>query len=506
MPPMVPQTGIGSSASDVLGMRLWPWRHRFDITLALSVFAMVWLAMLVGVATPVPGDNIEQLTWVRSLEWGYYKHPPVATWLLWLPSRLFGLSAWTSYATGAAVVMASMAMFWHLLLQARGRAYATVALLTVLCITYYNGRLQIYNHNVALMPFVVASAWLCLKAFKDRRLRWWAGLGLVLGLGALAKYQIAVTGLSLIAFWLQQRAWRDPLHRLGLALAVLLASLVFAPHVLWLQEHDFGPIHYAIDSSLGARLSLGERSFDSLHWVLDQLFKRALPGWVMLALVIAKLRRDRRRGRCGADGAEASPGDATRTLIWCWGVLPLLFMPLVGMMFGSDLQSHWGTPFLLFAVPALMEFFPQHLWEQVDTAHMRRTFLVIQCLLLAVTCVSELRRVDASRDEVTSVDSLSVAARAALGGPIRVVIGPAKEAGALSLQLAEHPLVLMAGSYENSPWIQRSLVAQCGAVELIPSSIARDGEPMQGQFAGLSWRIVKPVLGDARGSLNVVHQ
>src|SRR5256885_10565865 len=30
-------------------------------------------------ALPISKDNLEQLTWVHSLEWGYYKHPPLPT-------------------------------------------------------------------------------------------------------------------------------------------------------------------------------------------------------------------------------------------------------------------------------------------------------------------------------------------------------------------------------------------------------------------------------------------
>ena len=48
------------------------------------VFAALWLSLLGFSSFAPPIDNIEQLTWVRSLEWGYYKHPPLPTWLLWL--------------------------------------------------------------------------------------------------------------------------------------------------------------------------------------------------------------------------------------------------------------------------------------------------------------------------------------------------------------------------------------------------------------------------------------
>ena len=63
------------------------------LALGLPVFAAVWLGLLAFTSLSPPVDNIEQLIWVHSLEWGYYKHPPLPTWVIWLPASLFGASA-----------------------------------------------------------------------------------------------------------------------------------------------------------------------------------------------------------------------------------------------------------------------------------------------------------------------------------------------------------------------------------------------------------------------------
>ena len=93
----------------------------------LLLFAVAWLLHLDHASLTPPADNIEQLTWVASLEAGYYKHPPLPTWLLWLPVRLFGASARTSYAMGAAFTLGTMAVLWQLVARLRGRRHVTVA-------------------------------------------------------------------------------------------------------------------------------------------------------------------------------------------------------------------------------------------------------------------------------------------------------------------------------------------------------------------------------------------
>ena len=95
------------------------------VAAGLLLFAAVWLAHLSYTSLSPPTDNIEQLTWLHSLEWGYYKHPPLPTWLIWVPAQWFGANAWTSYVTGAAFTLGSMGLLWNLLSRLRGHRYAT---------------------------------------------------------------------------------------------------------------------------------------------------------------------------------------------------------------------------------------------------------------------------------------------------------------------------------------------------------------------------------------------
>ena len=477
-------------------------RPAWLVSLILLIFGIVWLTHLSYTSLTPPTDNIEQLTWVGSLEGGYYKHPPLPTWLIWLPVKLFGATAWTSYVIGATFTLGAMALLWGLLLRMRGWRYATLALLAVLCITYYNGRLNYYNHNVVLMFFAAASAALCWKAHSTGRLGWWAALGAALGLGALAKYQIAVTMACVLVFWLQQRGWRDPASRLGLLLASLISLLMFVPHLQWLRGHDFAPIHYAMNSSLGTHLAPQVRWGESFHWLADQVLNRAAPAWMLLGWVACVSRRRTAPARLDrVVPASTSPtGTSSRALLLIWGIVPLLFMPLVGLIVGADLQLQWGTPFLLFAVPAAMEFASRRVaWSRSALRPALSAFAVIQMLLLVLSHLTSPRGPQALQDHhwrafdgAALARAVGPAAREVLGGPICVVSGPASASGALALELPERPSVLIDGRYDRSPWVDSQLVAKCGALEL------SDGPPLAGDtavgstFPGLTWRVQMP--------------
>lgn len=459
----------------------------------LLAFAAIWLTLLGLLGLSPPIDDIEQLTWVRSLEWGYYKHPPLPTWLLWLPVRLFGLSAWTTYILGAACTLGAVGIVWHLLVELRGRSYAALAVMAALCVTYYNRQLDFYNHEVVLLLLSAASAALCWRAVATGRLRWWIGLGLVLGLGSLSKYQVVVTIACVLAFAAQQRAWRSETHRRGAALAALTALVMFSPHAAWLVTHRFQPVQYAMASSLGVGLSAFARTTHALHWLVDQLLNRALPALLLLGFVAVRA-RGRRVNRPAAD-----PADGSRALLLIWGGVPLLFMPMMALVFGAELPMHWGAPYLLFAVPAVMELTRGDRWEWVRMPDVVKGFVALQVLLLVVTFVTSPRGPLAWRSPTwRNFDSAALAreigdrARTELGGPIRVVVGDAGTAGALAVALPEHPLVLIDGRFDRSPWVSMDLICSHGVLQI--DHELDGGRPVGAGFSGLEWRVLRPDL------------
>ena len=78
-------------------------------------------------------------------------------------------------------------------------------------------------------------------------------------------------------------------------------------------------------------------------------------------------------------------------MLLTWGIVPLLFIPLMGVAVGADPQLQWGTPFLLFVVPAAMELGPFDFWNKADLGKALRMFLLIQALLLVVSYVTSPR-------------------------------------------------------------------------------------------------------------------
>ena len=475
----------------------------------MAVYALAWLTLLDRAALVPPTDNIEQLTWVRSLEWGYYKHPPLPTWLLWPAVQLLGWSAWTSYIAGALCTLGAFALLWRWLRRMRGSGHARAALLAGLCITFYNGRLHFYNHEIVLIPLAVGCAVACWKAWTTRRIGWWIVLGASLGLGALSKYQSAVAGAAVLVFWLSQRGWRDSMHRFGLQVAALTALAVFAPHLCWLAYNGFEPLNYAMNSSLAAGLPWAQRVAEVARWWGDQMLNRALPAWVFLGVLWWLARR---RSTVAAVKTEAPPRDAGRAILLSFGFTPLVFVSLMTLASGSHVQLHWGTPYLLFVAPAMMELARGGVWERVRPRDAVLVFALVQALLMVRVGLTSpggaglVRKASDWRyfDSRALARALHEPAKAALGGPVKVISGPPAEAGALALRLPEQPLVLIDGQLRFSPWVPKEVAEACGALELElePRTLGAGFVAVGQDFPGLHWRVTpaSQLCGAASGA------
>ena len=496
--PVLPQTLLGRA---VLGS---------------LVFAALWLSLLGASSLTPPIDNIEQLTWVRSLEWGYYKHPPLPTWLLWPVVQLLGLRPLATYLLGATVTLGALGLAAHLLVLMRGPRFAATALLAMLCITFYNGRLYYYNHNTVLFLMVVGTAWASWQAFSRRSLGWWAVVGLMLGLGGLSKYQIVVAAASVAALWLQQRAWRDRVHLAGAALATLLGLLILVPHGVWLVQNDFAPIHYAMNSSLGANISQQQRPALVSNWLVDLLFNRLLPAWLLLLFALvgrratAKTPPDLQRDTQPDAGVQAQSLEhqrLARALLLSFGLVPLVSLAAMGLVGGVQLQLQWGTAFAALLVPAVMELLTccGLVFSQQVLRRAAKAFLVLQALLFGLNALTSplgpQRWQSAHWSRFKSVElaqAIGEPARRLAGEPVQIIEGPANYAGALALEMPERPRVLIDGNLDISPWLTKESLLRCSRLQIDRWVGPRDAswQAAGTQFPDIHWRVVKPSLTD----------
>ena len=471
------------------------------LLLGLLAFASLWLMALILPRHTPPLDNVEQWVWAQGFAWGYYKHPPLPTWLAMVVQTVAGRSpVWISIM-GAACMVSALVLYARLLSVLRGRAFAHLAVLAALCITYSTLRLDFYNHNTVMMPLMAGIAWLMWRVAIAPSGWKWLGIGLLVGLGMLTKYQFALVGACVALWWLRIGGWRVRAHLLGALLAAFAATLVFLPHVAWLIASDWAPLDYASHSSLGAYLPLESRPGHVALWVLDWLGNRLLPAWLLLAAAWLSWRKAPRR--------PAEDDDRLgRDLLLVMGWLPMALMAALGLLTGMRLQFKWSTAFLLWTIPAVMVVIPAFSrslkplpWRAPLIVGM---FVLLQIVLLALQakasrpCSPESSCPWSQRPFAEAAQTVDTFSKKNLGGPVEILSGPYGVTGLLAQQLlatgGAAPAVLIDGDLDKSPWLDRQTVAASRVVQVWPGCEL----PAGAQWIKPGWYVTTPQVGSAQ--------
>ena len=445
--------------------------HAVWISLAVLVVWVLWAAYF---NTAQFGDNVEQFNWAQSLELGYHKHPPLPSWALGAVIKLFGPSIYWAYVLATLCLLGTAGFTWLIGRELLGdRVAAATIVLWGLNLTF-SQRAQLYNHNTVLVLCMAATVWLAMRANRATRGRalWWAATGLGAAAALLSKYQAVVplAGLLLALAWAGRL--KRPAQWGGLLLAFAVMLLVFAPHAVWVAQHDFSTLRYASEAIESS--SLRQRFGFIVAFVANQI-RIWFPALLTIALCRALSRRSAPTGGRAptSNGAVASDfGIWMFALVWS-GVLVLMLMALAG---GVSLRNHWGVQVLQFFCLWLA-----YRWDSRSTIDLRRLVglaLLVHGASLAwyaiehndPSVVLSERRIDtmypARRLARAAVAHWTASTRC----PLHYVAGTAFDAGLVALYSGGRLGVFDSAS--ATPWIRPDDLQRRGALYVLDANDA----------------------------------
>ena len=434
-------------------------------------------------------DNLEQFSWSHSLEWGYWKHPPLPTWLIAVPIRLIGFSVYWTYGLAATCFIGTAFFTWRITLRLFGWQAGMFAVLLIGLHIGFSWRAQLYNHNTVLILMSAATVWATLRALDSGKKTAWVLSGVLAGLAMLSKYQALVPLLGIVLAlwfggWFKQKSVRQ-----GAAIAAATALLLFAPHLMWVATGTGS----TIDNALHAAEGLGPlRRLTVLFgfWMVQIRFYT--PILIAVALLVL-FKSGRAVSSVSTDGVNPSVNShvTTQTHAWLLGLIvwPAFVVSMVVLMGGVRLEAQWGLQTFQFLV-IFIAWRLSIVLPQVHLGHAIRVVLVAQLVLAGFFVWSVMqpsqsiwkgareRNFPAAQvaKEVTS--KWSSATRC----PLKFVVGPSFEATIVSAYSGQNPAVLEDGDFKKAPWITAALIKQHGAVYLAskatkwPSEVSLSGQ------------------------------
>ncbi len=229
------------------GLSAVPWLAVMAATLAVH--------LAIASLLPLVQDEAYYALWATAPALGYYDHPPMIAWWIWLGEHLAG-------ATPLGVRMLSVLAFaavtpicWRIAARLTGRPQAGLW-----AAIFFNAMVVPFALGVVATPdapstlFWALATLAAVEAVAAREgsaaTVWWVVVGLAAGLGVLSK-------LTNLFFWLALGLWlvlapegRWQLRRRAVWLGAVAGLVVASPYLIWNAQHDglglvrqFGRIH-----------------------------------------------------------------------------------------------------------------------------------------------------------------------------------------------------------------------------------------------------------------------
>lgn len=441
-------------------------RHYAFILLALCCGQILLWSCALGLTYRAPEiDSAEQFAWAFSLENGYWKHPPMPSWIMHGLLRVFGPSVALPFVAAQACAVIALALVWRLGCEFMSPRRSLIATVLTSLVAYHNVGADNFNHSTALLPFQAATVLFFFMASRRGALSLWALAGLFAGLSMLVKYVALFPIAGLVLYFMIDRRLHDRKGLAGLTFALTVCIVVLLPHMLWLESTDFLPFRYA--RSVAKSLPGTWAQIQSLgDFALVQAL-RALPLALGLGYVLV-----RRGVPSSPEGAAPRPQPRDLTFLGMAAVCPIVFTMLFAALSQTELQSRWGTNAFLYSGLAAMACV-----GRPDTSLMlRRTIgmaVVSHVLLSSGMALAKTVLADRIHFKTrANFPGALLATEAAKvwkehsDAPLRIVVSDIWLGGNIVAHNRQRVAVLIDGHIFKSPWVDENAVTQCGALVL----------------------------------------
>lgn len=429
-----------------------------------TVVIVAWVGLAALLNTSQFADNIEQFVWSHGIEWGYWKHPPLTTFLFVLMSRIIGPSVYTAYIMAALCLSGTAFFTWKIAERLLGKRWGTVSVLLFGLQLGFSWRAQIYNHNTVLIMMVAITVWTSMVAAEQRRILLWTCAGSLAGLAMLAKYQALVPLLALVGALWKTGALKHGRNRLGLAVALGSAAVVFTPHLQWLFANDFLPFAYA------EKALRGSGAFERVRVLAAFLFTEVrflVPVIVGLGVFVLFFYQN---GRSVSDTEATQDAAEVKTWMMMLIGLPAAFVCSLAL-FGVRLEGHWVLQtfqfFPIWIAWRLRQSFP-HLQVRPFLSSVMITHAVAMSFYINSAFDKSVRAALVTSDRVYPATALANRVLAdwqkTTRCSLKYIVGPPFEAGMVSVYSRLFPSVLESGDPRKSPWINLADLRKRGAI------------------------------------------
>ncbi len=421
------------------------------------IYFLAWIIVPALAIANVPIDTLEGYAWGHEWQWGTYKHPPLAGWILEALAVITNRANWACFLANELAVITTFWAVWQTGRRIVSETSALIGALLIAVIPYYNIIIPEFNPNVLQLPFWALTGWSFHKAVKENKTTDWLLLGVWAAASLYTKYSSALLLAALAGLILYHPRARKRLKAKGPWLALLTLAALLAPHVVWLFKTGFMPFTYAADRF--EHLPYGRLAF----LAVPALFVFWQAATLLPAVVLYGF-------SFGIPAKIKHPRSFDKAFLTFITFGPALMACFISMVTEGVIRNMWATPFWNFiGLWAVYSFQPDFSPKNIRRFTRLLGFLFIAGLI-GFCCVEDLtpyithkvKRINFSGPLFAEQISKTWAAR--YHQPLRYVVGDTWIGGVIAWYAPDRPHQLTDGNYKISPWIDPADIKKYGGV------------------------------------------
>ena len=344
-------------------------RKRLLVVAVAAIAALTILRLFLSGTIELLPEEAYYWTYSQHPALGYFDHPPMVAWIIWLGTKIFGN---TELGVRIGTIVLWLGTAGLLFLTGRiwfGEIAALISVVIFSLAPVFVGIGLIVTPDAPLLFFWMLTLYAISRALVTGRGIFWLLAGVGLGGALLSKYTAILLTISLLVFLLFSAKYRFWLRRPPLWMALVVALVVFSPVIIWNAQNQWASFLFQSTRTAGQQTNL---PWDlGLFWV----YQIAVLTPLLFILFIK------------AAGVGVQRGWMRREDAWNFAVsfaVPL-FLVFVLASFKTGVHINWTAPAYL-----SWTFLAAAVWQQAisDPAPGRRKLWRVCTGITAVLCLA----------------------------------------------------------------------------------------------------------------------
>ena len=364
-------------------------------------------------STGVHIDSLEAYAWGREFRLGYYKHPPFWAWVAGLWFMVLPKTDWSFWLLSELNGALGLAGTYALMGRFCGQRARVICVLMLMLTPFYQFNALRFNANTILLSLWPWTMYFFVRSIEKPRLVAAMACGLLAGFSLLSKYFGLVMIGSCFLAALTHHNRKAYFASAAPYLSLIIASAVFAPHVIWLFRDGFQPLSY-----LASKIDLQDRAISS------SFFQFIGANAAFFALPMAVLLLARWRGGAAKTAMpEPENGQSFETMI---AFSPLILSLIAGSAGHTALAIPFGVPIFSLAPLILLRMTRPN--QETALTYLRYCVIVLMagCAIagpLIPRVLIEMKHRHHVEPRLEAADAAIALWREKIGAPLRYVSG-----------------------------------------------------------------------------------